>query len=282
MKSLSGDFSRGTPPPDRQKTAHTAQAVDDPFAAGHDSRKMQEALATSKTAGSAGFATTQWSLVLSATRDEDSGAALDRLCRRYWKPIYVFLRRSGLAAADAEDATQDFFAYLLDRSWLKEAGPERGRFRGFLLALLRNFMANRRRVETAQKRGGPAIRLGDISQIENLASAASDPSQAYERAWATSVTQSALDQLSEEQERAGNRARYDALRPYLTHAPNSADYDRLVERLEQPRNRIAVFLHRLSRRYGELIRAEVADTVSALDDIDAELRRLIEVLARPD
>src|SRR5882724_2656278 len=96
-----------------------------------------------------GFGSTAWSLVLNAAKEDFGGEALDRLCRKYWKPIYTFARRSGLSAADAEDITQDFFAYLLERSWIKQADPLQGSFRAFLLTLYRNFSANHRRRQGA-------------------------------------------------------------------------------------------------------------------------------------
>src|SRR4051812_12911692 len=105
-----------------------------------------------------GFGSTDWSLVLSAQRNEDQGASLNQLCTAYWRPVYVFVRRQGLAEHEAEDATQEFFAHILERAWLDRVGEERGSFRGFLYALLRNFLANRRRQAHAQKRGGlPAV-----------------------------------------------------------------------------------------------------------------------------
>src|SRR2546421_5726472 len=101
-----------------------------------------------------GFGSTAWSLVLAASRNDDGGPALNRLCRKYWKPVYTYARRSGLPAPDAEDVTQDFFAYLLERSWLKQVNPARGSFRAFLLTLFRNFLANHRRRQRAFKRSG--------------------------------------------------------------------------------------------------------------------------------
>jgi len=98
-----------------------------------------------------GFGSTAWSIVLAAARDVDGGAALDRLCRRYWRPVYTFARGSGLLRCDAEDATQDFFSHLLAGEWLKQADPNRGSFRAYLLTLMRNFLANRRRHDHAQK-----------------------------------------------------------------------------------------------------------------------------------
>src|ERR1700678_22940 len=106
-----------------------------------------------------GFASTTWSLILAAGNAADDGRALERLCGKHWRPIYVFARRSGLSPADAEDATQEFFIELLEREWLKKADPSRGSFRAFLLTLLRNFLSNRRRVSQAERRGGEATIL---------------------------------------------------------------------------------------------------------------------------
>jgi DNA-directed RNA polymerase specialized sigma24 family protein len=242
---------------------------------------MQSSSSSPDPATSAnGFATTSWSLVMSATRNDDGGAALDRLCRRYWKPIYVFARRDGLRPTDAEDATQEFFAHLLDRSLLKQAGEDRGSFRGFLFATFRNFLANRRRHASAQKRGGPpALNRVEIDELENIATTEMDPAAAYERVWAMCVTEAALKRLADEQAGTENLARFKGLRAFLTRPPGTEDYDRLVQQLGQPRNRIAVHLHRLTRRYAELIRSEVVDTLADPTTADTELRRLIEVLA---
>jgi RNA polymerase sigma factor (sigma-70 family) len=231
-----------------------------------------------------GFGSTRWSLILSAQRNDDDGSALNQLCSRYWKPVYVFARRDGLAPQDAEDATQEFFAYLLERSWLQQADPARGSFRGFVQALLRNFLSNRRRHASAQKRGGAKPGLlpptaAEKHELEQLAASDLDPAAAYERVWALAVLQAALTRLAVEQERLGQAARFTALRPFLTHAPTPADYDRLARELGQPRNNLAVSLHRLSRRYSELIRAEVIDTLAEGANVETELRSLIDVLS---
>lgn len=231
-----------------------------------------------------GFGSTAWSIVLAAAQDSGSGAALDRLCRRYWKPVYAFARRSGLQRSDAEDATQDFFAYLLAGEWLKQAHPDRGSFRAYLLTLMRNFLSNRRRHDYAQKRGGtrPPLSLDtDESERElaSLASAEADPARAYERTWAGCVLQAALERLATEQSLGGGGARFEALRPYLTQSPATGDYERLSQSLGLPRNQIAVIIHRHSRRFAELIRSEVADTLADRSGLEPELRRLIEVIA---
>ena len=231
-----------------------------------------------------GFASTAWSIVLAAAQDENGGAALDRLCRRYWKPAYIYARRSGLSRHDAEDATQDFFNYLLAGQWLKQADPDRGSFRAYLLTLMRNFLSNRRRHDHAQKRGGanPTLSL-DIEGCERdlaaLAATDADPARAYERTWAGCVLQSALDRLAAEQAATVDRARFEALRPYLTQSPAPGDYERLAQALGLARNQIAVLIHRHSRRYAELIRHEVAETLVDRTELDLELRRLLEVMA---
>ncbi len=240
---------------------------------------------TGPTGQTDGFASTAWSIVLAAAQDSDGGAALDRLCRRYWKPVYTFARSSGLARADAEDATQDFFSYLLAREWLKEADPHRGSFRAFLLTLMRNFLSNRRRHDHAQKRGGTAPALsfdadGCERELAALPTLEADPASAYEKAWAACVLQSALDRLTVEQAQTGEPARFELLRPYLTQPPAPGDYERLGATLGLARNRIAVLIHRHSRRFAELIRSEVAETLSDRTNLDAELRQLLDVMSR--
>ena len=230
-----------------------------------------------------GFGSTDWSLVLSAQKNVDQGGALNKLCHAYWRPVYVFIRRQGLAEHDAEDATQEFFSYILERDWLDRVGEERGSFRGFLYALLRNFLSNRRRQAHAQKRGGPRLIpssfADDKAELENLVAAELDPATAYDQVWAISVRRRALDRLAREQAGSPQAARFDALRPFLVSPPSSADYTRLATELGQTRNQIAVALHRLSRRYGELIRTEVSSTLADPTRVETELRRLIDVLS---
>lgn len=247
--------------------------------------QVSGALQSSAAGRSDGFDPTAWSIVLAAAHDESGGAALDRLCRRYWKPAYTFARRSGLERCDAEDATQDFFRHLFAGEWLKQADPDRGSFRAFLLTLMRNFLSNRRRHDHAQKRGGatPPLSLDTDAcerELASLAATDADPARAYERAWAGCVLQAALDRLTAEQQTgAGGPARFDALRPYLTQSPAAGDYEHLSQTLGLTRNQIAVIIHRHSRRFAELIRSEVAETLVDRTELDLELRRLLEVIA---
>jgi RNA polymerase sigma factor (sigma-70 family) len=232
-----------------------------------------------------GFGSTTWSLVLEAGKSEDGSPALERLCKKHWRPIYVFSRRSGLSTADAEDATQEFFIELLEREWLKKADPGRGSFRAFLLALLRNFLANRRRVSQSERRGGKAtiLSLDGVDAERELVALAvkiADPSQAYEASWANGVLRTAWDRLAREQKDAGKMTVFESLRAFVTQTPATGDYQRLSEQLGMRRGQIALLIHRLNRRFTELIRAEVAETLVDRSELDNELRFLLEVSSR--
>jgi RNA polymerase sigma factor (sigma-70 family) len=234
--------------------------------------------------GPDGFGTTTWSLVLEAGKG-DGGQALESLCRKHWRPIYVFIRGSGLSPADAEDATQEFFIVLLERGWLKQADPKRGSFRAFLLTLLRNFLSNRRRVSQAERRGGGAAIVSfDAADAEReLASIAlktRDPAQAFEATWADDLLKAAWDRLAEEQKEAGKASHFESLRPYVTQTPAPGDYQRLSEQLGMRRGQVALLIHRLNRRFAELIRAEVAETLVDRSELESELRFLLEASAR--
>ncbi|HZZ58012.1 MAG TPA: sigma-70 family RNA polymerase sigma factor [Opitutaceae bacterium] len=229
-----------------------------------------------------GFGTTAWSLVLAAGKPEDGGQALERLCRKHWRPIYVFVRGSGVGAADAEDVTQDFFVYLLRKEWIKQADPTRGSFRAFLLTLLRNFLANHRRRDQAEKRGAGTESLSiDAAEGERefaaLAAAGPDPARSYEAAWANGVLQAAWSRLRAEEVSAGKAGRFEALRPFVTSAPGPGEYERLSQQLGMRRGQVALLIHRMSRRYAELVRAEVADTLADRSELEGELRHLLAV-----
>lgn len=230
-----------------------------------------------------GFGSTAWSLVLAASRDDRTGPALDRLCRRYWKPIYTFARRSGQTPADAEDVTQEFFAYLLDREWLQQADPQRGSFRAFLLTLFQNFLANYRRRQRAQKRGGGAVNISFQTEegettLGELEALHLDPAAAYDHVWASCVLQTTLQRLEEEQNSGGKSGVFRKLRPFLTQRPESGDYEKIGRDLGLPRNQVALQIHRLSRRFAELVRQEVAETLAQRAEVEQELRYLLKAL----
>jgi RNA polymerase sigma-70 factor (ECF subfamily) len=241
--------------------------------------------APSAGVSSGGFSSTAWSLVLEAGQSEDGGKALERLCRKHWRPIYVYARCSGLSPSDAEDATQEFFIELLGREWLKKADPARGSFRAFLLSLLRNFLSNQRRVSKAKRRGGGAIILpldgvDGERELAALAANGDDPSRAYESSWANGLLARAWERLAKEQEEAGKAKVFGALGAFVTQAPGKGDYQQLSVQLGMRRGQVALLIHRLNRRFTELIRIEVAETLEDRTELDAELRFLLEVSSR--
>src|SRR4051812_38545452 len=206
-----------------------------------------------------GFASTEWSMVLTAT---DGGIqALDRLCRTYWMPVYVFARASGIDRHEAEDATQEFFADMLRRDWLKRVDRNQGSFRAFLRVSVRNFLYNRWRQMGAQKRGGGERPLPlNTEQAEHELARVSigvgeDPARVYEQGWANCLLRTALDRLGAEQSKNGHAARFEKLKAFLTHQPASGDYAKLSEELNITQPQVAIAVHRLSRRFAELIRA---------------------------
>jgi DNA-directed RNA polymerase specialized sigma24 family protein len=225
------------------------------------------------------FATTDWNLILSAASDSDG--ALDRLCRTYWRPVYMFVRASGAARPDAEDDTQEFFADMFKREWLKAARSDRGRFRAFMRTHLRNFLKNRRRDERTLKRGGAQILVPlDIEGMERELSIqlsdSTDPVVLYEKKWASTVLQSALLRLEREESKANRSLRFQTLRPFLIHPPVDGDYIRIGRQLDMPRGQVALLVHRLSRRFAALVRSEIAATVADPGEVQEELRHLLK------
>jgi DNA-directed RNA polymerase specialized sigma24 family protein len=228
-----------------------------------------------------GFASTEWSLVLAASAE--GGPALDRLCRAYWRPAYVYIRATGVARNEAEDATQEFFADLLRRDWLKLVDRERGSFRGFLRVSVRQFLNNRHRRAHAQKRGSGdlPIPLETDTCERELAqrSDRNDPAALYDESWANCVLQAALARLHAEQSKAGNADRFAQLRPYLTSPPSPGDYARIAENFAAPPGQIALQVHRLTQRFAEMIRGEIAATLADRGDVETELRYLLRLVA---
>jgi RNA polymerase sigma-70 factor (ECF subfamily) len=227
---------------------------------------------------SSSFAATDWNLIVTAA--SDSRAALDRLCRTYWRPVYLFVRASGVDRNDAEDDTQEFFADMFKQDWLKVADKERGSFRAFMRTRLRHFLSNRRRGERRLKRGGSLILMsaeteGLERELAAQPAASSDPAVLYERKWAATVLQTALTRLEDEERKASRAERFDSIRPFLIHPPSDGDYVRIGKKLDLPRGQVAVLVHRLSRRYAGLVRAEVGATLTDPSQTQEELRHLL-------
>lgn len=250
----------------------------------HDSQDATPA--TSSPAPPRAFATTRWSVVLRAGREDagESREALAGLCRNYWFPLYAHVRRRGHPAHDAQDLTQAFFERLLRRGIIGRADPARGRFRSFLLTALDHFLADEGEKQRAEKRGGgsPVLSL-DLAAAErrlDLEPVTADaPDKAFDRRWATALLVTVLQQLESEHAREGKTKLLAALRPTLLGTRDAQPYTALAGQLGMTEGAVKVAVHRLRRRYRELLRAEIAGTVASAEDADAELRHLFAALA---
>ena len=231
------------------------------------------------------FATTHWSVVLAAReRDSDAaGRALERLCRVYWRPLYAYIRRRGFSPHDAQDLTQEFFARLLERNDLAAVSPDKGKFRSFLLASLNHFLSNEWDRARAIKRGA---RLTFISVDEAspehrslLESIADLPAErAFEKRWATALLDEAFERLRQESAQAGRADLFDRLKLFLAGEPDHGEYAAVAEQVGWTQGSVAVAVHRLRQRYAELVREEIAHTVSEPAGVEAEMRDLFAAL----
>lgn len=233
----------------------------------------------------AAFADTRWSVVLRARRHDTPRAreALATLCRNYWFPLYAHVRRRGRSAHDAQDLTQAFFARLLENDTLGQADPGRGRFRSFLLASLDRFLADAWDRDRAQKRGGgqELIPLDLAGAEERFASSAADglpPDRAFDRQWALTVLDTVLGRLEAEWRGQGKADTFAALKQTLTGARQSQPYAEIAARLGLSEGTVKVTVHRLRRRYRELLQAEIADTVASQEDEKDEMSLLLRAL----
>jgi len=233
-----------------------------------------------------GFATTRWSLVLAAGRDSTAGsrAALSELCELYWRPVYAFARRQGYEVHDAEDLTQAFFARLLEKHVVQAADPQRGRFRSFLLASFKHFVANERDRAHAQKRGSGQVMIGlDFESAEARYSAEPvetlTPEAVFERQWALAVLDRVLATLREECVNAGKTEVFDRVRDLLGGDRSPGGYAAIAESLGTTEGAVKVNVHRLRRRYRDLLRAEIEATVSDSSEIDEEITFLMSAIS---
>jgi RNA polymerase sigma-70 factor (ECF subfamily) len=222
-----------------------------------------------------------------AAGDRDAAEAreaLATLCNAYWYPIYAYIRRQGHVAQEAEDLTQEFFAYILDRGVLAKADPDRGRFRAFLRTVCARQLAADRDRANAQKRGGgrPAMPIDMVDGEERYAREPAydlTPERIFERTWAVTLLARVLDELRREYDDAGRTATFDELRTVLTGGVESGSYGTIAERLGTSEGAVRVAVHRLRRRYGVLLRQEIAATVEDPGQIDDEIRELFAALA---
>jgi DNA-directed RNA polymerase specialized sigma24 family protein len=232
------------------------------------------------------FATTHWSVVLNAGGNDERKVdeALARLCHTYWYPLYAYVRRQGHPPEESRDLTQEFFARLLARNYFRGLDRQRGRFRSFLLAAMEHFLAKEWRDARRLKRGGgkPLVSLDETPPEGRYALEPVDTMTAdriYERRWALTLLEQAMDRLREEFVRAGKETLFTTLRPYLTSDPDAAPYAAAAASLDMTEGAVKVAVHRLRHRYGEVLRAEIANTVAQETDVESELRHLMTVLS---
>jgi RNA polymerase sigma-70 factor (ECF subfamily) len=238
------------------------------------------------SAGSSQFLPTRWSLVRAAGggHGEAAGrAALDELARGYWYPLYGYLRRQGLSPAEAEDLTQGFFAELVEKRSLAEAGltPAKGRFRAFLLACMKHYLANERDRARAHKRGGGRRPLPlDAAEAkfarEPAAPAAWSPERLFERQWALTVLEGVMAALEADYRTRGQQALFDALKGALTGAAER--YADIAAALGINEGAVKTAVHRLRRRYRDLLRERIAQTVETESEVDEEIAYLMGCL----
>ena len=232
------------------------------------------------------FVTTHWSAVLSAGRSDTTRArgALEQLCRNYWQPLYAYVRRAGYSREEAEDLTQEFFARLLAQNIVARADPARGRFRSFLLASLKHFLANEWSKAHARKRGGGAQLLPlefDTAETRCAQPVApgDSPDRAFDRQWALALLEVVLGRLRQDYRSAGREPLFLGLKETLSGARPEIPYRDLAARLGLSEGAVKVAAHRLRHRYRELLREEVAHTVAAPDEVERELSQLFAALS---
>jgi RNA polymerase sigma factor (sigma-70 family) len=234
--------------------------------------------------GSVAFATTHWSVVLTA-QDESPAAqeALEKLCRTYWRPIYSFVRRQGIRPEEAEDLTQGFFALLLERRDLSSVRKEKGRLRSYLLASVKHFLTDEWRHAMAVKRGKghwliPFDELRESERIDVERSDRLTADQIYERRWALTVLEQVMSRLRDEYRSAGNLRFFDRMKKMLMDEPDRPSQAEIATEFEMTENAVKQAFYRFRQRYQTLLREEIAHTVAMPSDIEDELRHLIAVV----
>lgn len=232
-----------------------------------------------------GFATTRWTLVVGAgdSGTPEAHAALAELCGRYWFPLYAYVRRRGYQTAEAQDLTQEFFAQLLEKNVLAQAAPDRGRFRSFLLTSLANFLANEWDRQQAEKRGGGRRVLSlDLTEGESRLNCEpthdDTPERLFERHWACTLLDEVVRRLRGEFAAAGKLRHFELLEPTLAGHQRGTAFPEIARELGLSDDAVRQAALRLRRRYRELLREEVEQTVADPTEVDDEIRRLFEAV----
>jgi RNA polymerase sigma factor (sigma-70 family) len=273
-------LNRSVSPPDHSESSPLGESVQS--ADFHQLTANGSAPDTRK--GAAQFTSTHWSVIVEAQGESPAAQeALEKLCHIYWRPIYSFVQRQGIAPEEAEDVTQAFFADLLEHRSLTAVRKEKGRFRSYLLGALKYFLADERRRAMAIKRGKGQrlIPLEELSANERTGMEPTDPltaEQIYERRWASTVLERVLGLLKNEYVAAGNATLFDSLKQLLPDEPGSPSQADIAGQLGMTANAVRQAFHRFRQRYQLLLREEIAHTVATPGDVEDELRHLIAVV----
>ena len=231
------------------------------------------------------FTTTHWSVVMLAgdANSPQAAAALEKLCRAYWLPLYSYIRRQGYGSHDAQDLTQGFFLRLLRMDSFADVSHEKGKFRTFLLAALNHYLSDERDRARAEKRGGGQTIISlDETEAETrylqIPSADAAPEKVFDRRWALTVMEEALQRLRQEYTASGKQELFEPLSAFLSSEARPGDYDQLAPKVGMAAGTIAVAVRRLRQRYRECVRLELAQTVASPGDLDEEMNYLFAVL----
>lgn len=232
------------------------------------------------------FVTTRWSVVVAAKGSDSavSGAALETLCRAYWYPLYAFVRSSGHSSHDAQDLTQEFFCRLMEKRWLDSADQDKGRLRTFLIVALKHFMINEWRRAAAQRRGGGCAHMQIDTAFGETRFAADEhslaPDETFDRQWALTLLELTVNRLRSEFADAGKPDDFESLKSCLMADRGDIDYAEVAERLGTSEGAARVAVHRLRKRFRDIYKEEISQTLADSADLDAETRHLAAALAR--
>lgn len=231
------------------------------------------------------FATTRWSVVVSAGHQSspDAESALETLCRTYWYPLYAFARRRGCSPEDAADLTQEFFSRLLQKEYLQAADQEKGRFRSFLLTMFKRFLSKERDRAHAQKRGGGRAKLSiDVAAGEQRYGYEPvdewTPEALFERRWALTLLEQVIERLRADYEAKGKGRLFELCKPFLTGAGAGPPQEDIARELDMNETALRVAVHRLRERYRDMLRHEVSQTIAEPDAVEDELNLLRSAL----
>src|SRR5512137_570451 len=231
------------------------------------------------------FATTHWSVVLAAGQGDtpQSAAALERLCRTYWYPLYAFVRRRGYSPQDTEDLLQGFFARFLEKHYLGDVDQAKGRFRSFLLAALKHYLANEWDKAKAVRRGGRVELLsleGEAAESRYYEEPVSEltPEKLYEQRWAYELLERVMERVQREFDASGQNPLFEALKGFLLGESQGVSYADVAAQQGLSEGALKKRVQRMRQRYQRLLREEIAHTVARPEEVEDEIRYLLSVL----